>query len=89
MNYRPVTNRFCFIFSPQIGVHGIRIEFYNDKGHKRTATYLPEVAKEQGTCYTVTLFQCYSVNVCQSINHRVSQSVSQWSVGPSISTKNK
>lgn len=32
----------------EIGVHGIRIEFYNDKGHKRTATYLPEVAKEQG-----------------------------------------
>ncbi|EDO46025.1 predicted protein [Nematostella vectensis] len=32
----------------EIGVHGIRIEFYNEKGHKRTATYLPEVAKEQG-----------------------------------------
>lgn len=32
----------------QIGVHGIRIEFYNEKGQKRTATYLPEVAKEQG-----------------------------------------
>ena len=37
--------------STQIGVHGIRIEFYNDKGHKRTATYLPEVAKEQGTFF--------------------------------------
>ncbi|CAH3158643.1 unnamed protein product [Porites lobata] len=32
----------------EIGVHGIRIEFYNEKGHHRTATYLPEVAKEQG-----------------------------------------
>ena len=32
----------------QIGVNGIRIEFYNDKGHRKTATYLPEVAKEQG-----------------------------------------
>ncbi|XP_015747199.1 PREDICTED: AMMECR1-like protein [Acropora digitifera] len=31
-----------------IGVHGIRIEFYNEKGAHRTATYLPEVAKEQG-----------------------------------------
>lgn len=32
----------------EIGVHGIRIEFTNDKGSKRTATYLPEVAPEQG-----------------------------------------
>ena len=32
----------------EIGVHGIRIEFHNEKGSKRTATYLPEVAKEQG-----------------------------------------
>lgn len=30
----------------QIGVHGIRIEFYN--GGRRSATYLPEVAPEQG-----------------------------------------
>ncbi|XP_015427146.1 PREDICTED: AMMECR1-like protein isoform X7 [Myotis davidii] len=33
----------------RVGVHGIRIEFINEKGVKRTATYLPEVAKEQGT----------------------------------------
>ncbi|KAG8144389.1 hypothetical protein E2320_012911 [Naja naja] len=33
-----------------VGVHGIRIEFINEKGSKRTATYLPEVAKEQGHC---------------------------------------
>ncbi len=31
-----------------IGVHGVRIEFYNDRGAKKTATYLPEVAREQG-----------------------------------------
>lgn len=32
----------------EIGVHGIRIEFYNEKGQKKSATYLPEVATEQG-----------------------------------------
>jgi len=32
----------------ELGCHGIRIEFLNDKGHKKTATYLPEVAVEQG-----------------------------------------
>ncbi|KAG1672978.1 AMMECR1-like protein [Nymphon striatum] len=32
----------------EIGLHGIRIEFYNEKGNKKTATYLPEVAREQG-----------------------------------------
>ncbi len=32
----------------QVGVHGIRIEFHNERGSKRTATYLPEVAPEQG-----------------------------------------
>lgn len=31
-----------------LGVHGIRIEFLNDRGCKRTATYLPQVAAEQG-----------------------------------------
>lgn len=31
-----------------IGVHGIRIEFINERGSKRTATYLPQVAREQG-----------------------------------------
>ncbi|KAG8262829.1 AMME chromosomal region protein 1-like [Homalodisca vitripennis] len=31
----------------EVGVHGIRIEFHNEKGSKRTATYLPEVATEQ------------------------------------------
>jgi len=32
----------------EVGIHGIRIEFLNDRGSKRTATYLPEVAPEQG-----------------------------------------
>lgn len=32
----------------EVGQHGIRIEFINEKGHKKTATYLPEVAPEQG-----------------------------------------
>lgn len=32
----------------ELGLHGILIEFYNEKGNKRTATYLPDVAKEQG-----------------------------------------
>ncbi|KAG5683679.1 hypothetical protein PVAND_012945 [Polypedilum vanderplanki] len=31
-----------------LGVHGIRIEFLNERGSKRTATYLPAVATEQG-----------------------------------------
>lgn len=33
----------------EIGIHGIRIEFLTEKGSKRTATYLPEVAPEQGS----------------------------------------
>lgn len=32
----------------EVGLHGIRIEFHNEKGNKKTATYLPEVAPEQG-----------------------------------------
>ena len=35
----------------EIGVHGIRIEFYTERGVKKTATYLPEVAQEQGKSY--------------------------------------
>ena len=35
------------------GTHGIRIEFLNDKGHKKTATYLPEVALDQGMAYLI------------------------------------
>ena len=32
----------------EIGVHGIRIEFYTERGSKKTTTYLPEVPREQG-----------------------------------------
>lgn len=31
-----------------IGTHGIRIEFDDDRGAKKTATFLPEVPREQG-----------------------------------------
>lgn len=31
-----------------LGVHGIRIEFKTERGSTRTATYLPQVAPEQG-----------------------------------------
>lgn len=43
----------CDYLDWEEGVHGIRIEFINEKGSKRTATYLPEVAKEQGHCCTL------------------------------------
>jgi len=39
----------------QIGTHGIRIEFFNERGNKRTATYLPEVAPEQGWDHEKTI----------------------------------
>ncbi|KAF9201112.1 AMME syndrome candidate protein 1 protein [Haplosporangium sp. Z 27] len=32
----------------EVGVHGVWIEFRDANGRKRTATYLPEIAKEQG-----------------------------------------
>ena len=38
-----------------IGLHGIRIEFLNERGSKRSATYLPEVAHEQGWNHIQTL----------------------------------
>lgn len=31
----------------EIGVHGVRLEIETDRGQKKTATYLPEVASEQ------------------------------------------
>ncbi|XP_064456684.1 uncharacterized protein CG5902-like [Ornithodoros turicata] len=39
----------------EIGIHGIRIEFLTEKGSKRTATYLPEVAPEQGWDHIQTI----------------------------------
>lgn len=41
----------------EVGVHGIRIEFHNEKGSKRTATYLPEVAPEQGSRVVVNFLK--------------------------------
>ena len=38
-----------------IGLHGIRIEFLNEKGSRRTATYLPNVAPEQGWDHIQTI----------------------------------
>lgn len=37
-------------------MHGIRIEFNTEKGYKRTATYLPEVAPEQGEIISYTYY---------------------------------
>uniref|UniRef100_A0A8C3CB35 AMMECR nuclear protein 1 n=1 Tax=Cairina moschata TaxID=8855 RepID=A0A8C3CB35_CAIMO len=45
----------CDYMDWEVGVHGIRIEFINEKGSKRTATYLPEVAKEQGWDHIQTI----------------------------------
>ncbi|XP_013794474.1 AMME syndrome candidate gene 1 protein-like [Limulus polyphemus] len=39
----------------EIGKHGIHIEFTTEKGSKRTATYLPEVALEQGWDHIQTI----------------------------------
>lgn len=39
----------------EVGVHGIRIEFYTERGGKRSATYLPEVASEQGWNHVQTI----------------------------------
>lgn len=39
----------------QIGKHGIRIEFQNEKGQKRSATYLPEIAQEQNWDHLETI----------------------------------
>lgn len=38
-----------------LGVHGIRIEFQSERGYKKTATYLPQVATEQGWDQTQTI----------------------------------
>jgi AMME syndrome candidate gene 1 protein len=35
----------------EVGIHGIRIEFHSERGSRRTATYLPEVAMEQGMLF--------------------------------------
>lgn len=39
----------------EVGVHGIRIEFLSERGGKRSATFLPEVASEQGWNHLQTI----------------------------------
>ena len=39
----------------KIGTHGIRIEFSNERGQKRSATYLPEIASEQNWDHMETI----------------------------------
>jgi AMME syndrome candidate gene 1 protein len=39
----------------EVGMHGIKIVFDNEKGHKRSATYLPEVASDQGWNHLETI----------------------------------
>lgn len=43
----------------QIGLHGIRIEFYTEKGYKRTATFLPGVAPEQGYSFVTSRIELF------------------------------
>ncbi|CAF2060737.1 unnamed protein product [Rotaria magnacalcarata] len=38
-----------------VGIHGIRIEYFNERGAKRSATYLPEVAHENGWNHIQTI----------------------------------
>eukprot|EP00795_Rhopilema_esculentum_P016787 gene16787-8247_t len=60
----------------EIGVNGIRIEFYNDKGHRKTATYLPEVAKEQGWSKVETIDSLlrkggFKGHISNEVRHRI------------------
>eukprot|EP00301_Raphidiophrys_heterophryoidea_P011874 c18109_g1_i1.p1 GENE.c18109_g1_i1~~c18109_g1_i1.p1 ORF type:complete len:237 (+),score=48.74 c18109_g1_i1:107-712(+) len=43
-NFQPAKDAYDWV----IGIHGIRIEFIDGSGRRYGATYLPEVAKEQG-----------------------------------------
>eukprot|EP00794_Sanderia_malayensis_P010921 gene10921-12082_t len=60
----------------EIGVNGIRIEFHNDRGHRKTATYLPEVAKEQGWSKVETIDSLlrkggFKGHISNEIRHRI------------------
>ena len=77
---------FIFWFLVQIGIHGIRIEFYD--GHRKTGTYLPEVSLEQGMLFIwsschgfLNIFRTRLESLCnqhrQSVSQSVRQSVSQ------------
>lgn len=44
-----------------LGFHGIRIEFLNERGSKRSATYLPKVATEQGKSNTTSTWHWVNI----------------------------
>jgi len=52
----------------QVGVNGVRIEFVNEKGHKKTATYLPEVAVEQGRTHQFKTPFTQLINIVKNPN---------------------
>lgn len=53
----------------EVGIHGIRIEFYTDRGaRRRSATFLPEVASEQGTFSPTIQSNFHSVPYSDLIN---------------------
>lgn len=43
-NFEPADNYLDWT----VGIHGVRIEFFSDRGSRRSATFLPEVASGQG-----------------------------------------
>lgn len=59
-----------------LGVHGIRIEFLNERGSKRSATYLPSVATEQG----VFCLNCAAISSCYRYlwNFRMGPDTNDW-----------
>ena len=50
----------------EIGVHGIRIEFYTERGNKKTATYLPEVPREQGILH-LDIYLCCRCKIIKKL----------------------
>lgn len=46
-----------------LGIHGIRIEFINERGCKRTATYLPQVATEQGIYERLLMYTFFNLSL--------------------------
>jgi len=60
----------------EIGTHGVRIEFKDERGHKKTATFLPEVPLEQGWNKTETIDMLlrkggYRGNVTNEVRERI------------------
>ncbi|CAH1759955.1 18038_t:CDS:2 [Entrophospora sp. SA101] len=60
----------------EVGIHGIWIEFYDDNNRRKTATYLPEVAKEQGWTKEETIDELlrkggYSGRITEKVRNRI------------------